>query len=122
MGKALCELYGGEVPRTMDELTKVPGAARKTANVVLGTVFGIPSGVVVDTHVHRLAQRLGLSEEKTAVKVERDLMELLPRDEWIFAGHAIIWHGRRVCHARKPRCGECSMRTFCPSAAVADAE
>ena len=119
MGRVLVERFGGEVPNTMEELLTVPGAARKTANVVLGTAYGIPSGVVVDTHVQRLSQRLGLTTQKTAVKVERDLMELVPKDEWIFFGHAIIWHGRRVCKAKKPACEGCAFERSCPSAGVA---
>lgn len=119
MGAALRDRFGGEVPRTMDELLTVPGAARKTANVVLGTAYGIPSGVVVDTHVLRLSARLGLTAETTAVKVERDLMALVPKDEWIFFGHAIIWHGRRVCSAKKPACEGCVLERLCPSAGKA---
>src|SRR5690606_10000757 len=94
----------------------VPGVARKTANVVLGTAFDIPSGVVVDTHVLRLSARLGLTGETTAPKVEQDLVELVPREEWIFFGHAIIWHGRRVCTARRPACETCVLARLCPSA------
>ncbi len=112
--KRLVEAYGGEVPRSLEELVTLPGVARKTANLVLGTAFGLASGVVVDTHVRRLSQRLGLSRQKNPEKVERDLMEKLPRQEWIFAGHAIILHGRRVCNAKKPRCGECALAGLCP--------
>jgi len=119
MGRVLHEEFGGEVPRTMEELLTIPGAARKTANVVLGTSYGIPSGVVVDTHVLRLSARLGFTAEKTAVKVERDLMKLIPQDEWIFFGHAIIWHGRRVCKAKKPACEGCALERSCPSAGEA---
>jgi endonuclease-3 len=113
-GRLLVERFGGEVPRTLSELVELPGAARKTANVVLGTAFGIASGFVVDTHVKRLAYRLGLTSETQPEKVERDLMSKLPRSEWIFAGHSLIWHGRRVCHARKPLCGSCTLATSCP--------
>lgn len=119
MAKGLVERFGGEVPRTLAELVTLPGAARKTANVVLGTAFGIAEGVVVDTHVGRLARRLGLTRHEDPVKVEAALMKLLPREEWIFFSHALIWHGRRVCAARKPACGRCSMAGFCPSAEVA---
>jgi len=122
MGRALVDHFGGEVPQTMEALVTVPGAARKTANVVLGSAYGIASGIVVDTHVHRLSQRLGLSSAKQATGVERDLTALFPRDEWIFIGHAIIWHGRRVCHARKPSCADCTLRAHCPSAALYETE
>jgi endonuclease-3 len=114
MAKVLTERFGGKVPRTMAELLDLPGVARKTANVVLGTAFGIAEGVVVDTHVARLSGRLGLSTEDDPVKIERDLVELLPRDEWVFTGHALIWHGRRVCAARKPRCEVCTLLRLCP--------
>ncbi|REJ83408.1 MAG: endonuclease III [Acidobacteria bacterium] len=113
-GEILRDRFAGEVPRTIDELTEVPGAARKTANVVLGTAYGIPSGFVVDTHVKRLAHRLGLSAETRPEKIESDLMARIPRDEWIFAAHALIWHGRRVCHARRPQCGDCGLADHCP--------
>jgi endonuclease-3 len=106
--------YGGEVPRTLDELVTLPGVARKTANLVLGTAFGRAEGVVVDTHVKRVAYRLGLTLETAPEKVERDLMETLPRDRWIFAGPALILHGRRVCVAKKPRCSACALATWCP--------
>ena len=112
--------FGGKVPDTMDGLVTLPGVARKTANVVLGTAFGKNEGVVVDTHVGRLATRLGLTwsgkNSKDAVKIERDLMEVLPRKDWTFAGHALIWHGRRVCAARKPACAACTLARNCPSA------
>jgi endonuclease-3 len=107
-------LPAGEVPRTMDELTTLPGVARKTANLVLGTAYGEAAGVVVDTHVKRVSYRLGLTLETTPEKVEGDLMERLPKDDWIFAGHALILHGRRVCAAKKPRCSECSLADHCP--------
>lgn len=110
----LVDDFGGEVPRTLEELVTLPGVARKTANLVLGTAFGISAGVVVDTHVKRVAHRLGLTLETTPEKVERDLMDVLPREEWIFAGHALILHGRRVCVARKPRCSECLLARWCP--------
>lgn len=116
--KKIVEKHGGEVPRTMKELIALPGVARKTANVVLGTVFGIPSGVVVDTHIGRLSQRLGMSKASDPKKIEEDLMRLWPQERWIMAGHRLIWHGRRVCNARKPRCAECTLVPLCPSAAV----
>lgn len=112
--------YAGDVPETMDELLHLPGVARKTANVVLGTWFKKNEGVVVDTHIGRLSHRLGLSwrskDDKDAKKIERDLMEVVPRAEWTFAGHALIWHGRRVCAARKPNCAACTLSKLCPSA------
>lgn len=106
--------FGGEVPDTMEDLIRLPGVARKTANVVLGTWFRKPVGVVVDTHIGRLARRLGITRETNAVKVERDLMHRLPQDKWIFAGHAIIWHGRRICAARRPDCANCTLAAWCP--------
>ena len=122
--KAITEQFGGEVPQTLDELTQLPGVARKTANVVLGTWFGKNEGVVVDTHIGRLSHRLSLTwsskNEKDAVKIERDLMEVLPRNEWTYMGHALIWHGRRVCPARKPKCGECTLSKLCPAAFTFD--
>jgi len=105
--------YGGEVPDTMEELTKLPGVARKTANVVLGTYFGKPGGFVVDTHVKRVSFRIGLTTQKRPAKVEQDLMECIPQEEWIFAGHAIIDHGRAICDAKKPLCDECAVRPHC---------
>lgn len=117
MAAALLERHGGEVPRTMEELTALPGVARKTANVVLGTAFGLSEGVVVDTHVGRIARRLGMTRETDPVKVERDLQALLPREEWTMFSHRVIHHGRRTCTARSPRCGECTLAPLCPSAA-----
>lgn len=118
--RRIVEVYGGQVPDTMEALTTLPGVARKTANVVLGTWFKKNEGVVVDTHIGRLSHRLGLSwtskDEKDAVKIEQDLMQVLPREEWTYVGHALIWHGRRVCPARKPKCGACTIRKLCPSA------
>ena len=110
--------YGGTVPDTMEDLVRLPGVARKTANVVLGTWFGKASGFVVDTHVKRLAYRLGFTEETDPVKVEKDLMDRLPEDEWIFSGHAIILHGRAVCDAKKPQCDVCTLRPLCPQNGV----
>jgi len=117
---AVADEFGGEVPDQMDALTSLPGVARKTANVVLGTAFGKNDGVVVDTHIGRLATRLALTwtskNDKDAVKIERDLMEIIPRKEWTYVGHALIWHGRRVCAARKPACDVCTLAKHCPSA------
>jgi endonuclease-3 len=113
--KVLIEEFGGQVPQTMEELLRVPGAARKTANVVLGVAFGIAAGIVVDTHVSRLSQRLRLTKQKDAVKIEQDLMELVPRTDWIIFSHLLIFHGRRVCKARRPLCEECVVEKLCPS-------
>ena len=114
----LVEKYDGEVPTELEALVELPGVGRKTANVVLGTAFGLASGVVVDTHVGRLSQRLGLTEATDAVKIERDLMELLPRKQWVGFSHRMIHHGRQVCAARKPKCTTCSMAAFCPRIGV----
>jgi endonuclease-3 len=111
----LVEAFGGVVPRTMDELLSLPGVARKTANVVLGVGHGIAEGVVVDTHVFRVSRRLGLTRGRNPEEVERDLMERIPRDEWIAFSHLLIFHGRRVCVARKPRCEACTLFDLCPS-------
>jgi endonuclease-3 len=111
----LVEKHGGRVPQTMEELIELPGVGRKTANVVLGTAFGIPTGVVVDTHVSRLSQRLGLTQNKVPEKIEADLMEIIPKKEWIDFSHRMILHGRRVCKARKPACEACAVEKFCPS-------
>jgi endonuclease-3 len=116
MAGALVDRHGGEVPAEMDALTRLPGVGRKTANVVLGNAFDINVGVVVDTHVGRLARRLGLTNETDAVKIERALMPLFPRETWTMLSHLLIWHGRRVCDARKPRCGDCVLADRCPSA------
>ena len=116
--------FGGKVPDTMEDLITLPGVARKTANVVLGTAFGKNEGVVVDTHIGRLSVRLGLTwsakNGKDAVKIERDLMQVFPQKEWSFLGHALIWHGRRVCNARKPDCDACTLAKHCPSAGTFD--
>jgi endonuclease-3 len=114
----LVEEHGGEVPAEMEKLVKLPGVGRKTANVVLGTAFGIATGVVVDTHVTRLSQRLGLTEHEDAVKIERDLIQQLPSEEWINFSHRLIWHGRRICKARKPLCGSCVLEKICPKVGV----
>jgi len=113
--KALIEDYGGEVPHTMDELLELPGVARKTANVVLGNAFGISAGVVVDTHVTRLSHRLGLSSQKTAEKIEQDLIPIVPKKDWVIFPHLIIAHGRAICKARNPLCEECVVEKLCPS-------
>jgi endonuclease-3 len=112
-GKKIVEEFGGEVPRTMDELLTLPGVARKTANVVLGTAFGIAVGVVVDTHVIRLSNRLDLSRNTDPKKIEQDLMQAIPREKWILFSHQLIWHGRKVCQARKPKCAECNLEPLC---------
>ncbi len=111
----IIEVYGGEIPQSMVEILTLGGVARKTANVVLGNAFGIASGVVVDTHVGRLSQRLGLTTEKTAEKVERDLEQLVPQKHWITFPHWMIFHGRQVCNARKPLCSICTLADICPS-------
>jgi len=116
LGAALVERHDGRVPQTLDELTALPGVGRKTANVVLGNAFGKNEGVVVDTHVGRLSRRLGWTRETDPIKVERDLARLVPRNEWTLLAHLLIFHGRRVCLARRPRCGECVLADLCPSA------
>ncbi len=115
---ALVERHGGAVPRTMDELTKLAGVGRKTANVVLGNGFGINVGVVVDTHVQRLTARLGLTRENTPEKIEQDMMKLVPREQWAVFSHWLIWHGRRRCDARKPDCTQCEIAGLCPRVGV----
>jgi endonuclease-3 len=107
--------FGGHVAQTMEELLTLPGVARKTANVVLGNAFGIASGIVVDTHVARLSQRLGLTQNENAEKIEKDLIELVPKKHWIMFSHWLITHGRQICQARKPRCRECVLASVCPS-------
>jgi endonuclease-3 len=116
MSRALVEQHGHEVPNRMESLVVLPGVGRKTANVVLGNAFDINEGVVVDTHVARLSQRLGLTSERDPVRIEQALMRLFPREQWTMLSHLLIWHGRRVCEARKPRCGECVLADICPSA------
>jgi endonuclease III len=116
--RRLVEVYGGEVPSDMNELLTLSGVARKTANVVLGNVFRIAEGVVVDTHVKRLSERLALTTETTPEKIERDLMALTPREEWIDLSHLLIFQGRRVCNARKPNCAVCTISHLCPSVVV----
>jgi len=111
--KAIVEKFGGQIPRTMEEMLTLPGAARKTANVVLGTAFGIASGIVVDTHVIRISNRLDLTRNEDPKKIELDLMQIIPKEKWIKFSHQIIWHGRRVCFARKPHCAECNLEKLC---------
>lgn len=118
MARALVEDHGGEVPRTMPELVELPGVGRKTANVVLGNAFGVNEGVVVDTHVRRLSNRLGLSDEKDPEKIERDLLEVIPEQDRTVFSHLLILHGRRVCKSRKPDCPNCVLNDVCPSSAV----
>jgi endonuclease-3 len=111
----IVEEFQGQVPKTMEQLLTLPGVARKTANVVLGTAFGIAAGVVVDTHVQRLSQRLDLTKNADPKKIEQDLMEIIPQEKWILFSHQLIWHGRRVCQARKPKCLECTLEPLCYS-------
>jgi endonuclease-3 len=118
LGRTLVAAHGGEVPATMDELKALPGVGRKTANVVLGNAFGKNEGVVVDTHVQRLSRRLGLTEETDPEKIERDLIPLIPREDWTLWSHLLIDHGRKVCKARKPECPVCLVAGLCPSAEV----
>src|SRR5882762_3684332 len=113
--KALTEQYRGKVPETMEQLLELPGVARKTANVVLGNAFDISSGVVVDTHVTRLSHRLGLSTQKTAEKIEQDLIAIVPKKDWVIFSHLLIAHGRAICKARNPLCAECTVEKLCPS-------
>jgi len=119
--KTCCEQlvknHGGEVPRTMEELVPLPGIGRKTANVILGNAFGVP-GIPVDTHVTRLANRMGLTRHHDPVKIEADLMDLIPQEDWTMFGHRMIFHGRQVCHARKPKCEECELKKICPMVGV----
>ncbi len=115
----IIDVFGGEVPRTMNELLTLGGVARKTANVVLGNAFGIAAGVVVDTHVSRLSQRLGLTKNKTPEKIEKDLQKLVPKKDWVMFPHWLITHGRNICIARRPRCSECVLSDICPKIGVA---
>jgi endonuclease-3 len=114
LGQALCERYGGEVPGTLADLVTLPGVGRKTANVVLGNAFGVP-GITVDTHFSRLARRFGWTAQTDPDKIEQEVGSLIPRSEWTILSHRLIWHGRRVCHARKPACGACGIARLCPS-------
>jgi endonuclease III len=113
--KEIVEKFGGKVPRTMEEILTLPGVARKTGNVVLGTAYGIAAGVVVDTHVMRLSRRLDLTKHEDPKKIEQDLMHVIPQDKWIMFSHQLIWHGRRVCFARKPKCVDCNLESLCYS-------
>jgi endonuclease-3 len=113
--RALVDDFGGDVPQDMDQLLSLPGVARKTANVVRGVCFGLADGVVVDTHVRRLSQRLGLTRNEDPLKIEQDLMRNIPRKQWITFAHQLIWHGRRVCDAKKPKCEECVLLDVCPT-------
>jgi endonuclease-3 len=113
--KKIVEEFGNQVPKTMDELVTLPGVARKTANVVLGTAYGVTSGVVVDTHVRRLSLRLDLTKHTDPKKIEHDLMQIIPENRWILFSHQLIWHGRQVCQARKPKCLECNIERLCYS-------
>lgn len=119
MANALVEDHGGEVPDDMDSLVRLPGVGRKTANVILGNAFGKSEGVVVDTHVQRVSARLGLTTGSDPVKIEHQLMELFPRERWTMLSHLLVFHGRRICEARRPRCWECPLRDICPSATLA---
>ena len=116
LSKKLVELHGGEVPAKLDELVKLPGVGRKTANVVLGVVWNTPEGVVVDTHVQRISQRLGWTKHNDPVKIELDLMKRIPREQWDMTAHLLIFHGRRICFAKKPNCEGCALQETCPSA------
>ncbi len=118
MARAVVERHGGQIPETMEELVALPGVARKTANVVLGCALGRNVGVIVDTHVTRLAARLGLTTHTDPVKIEADLMRLVPQEQWTTFANRLIWHGRRVCHAKKPDCENCLLAPLCPSASI----
>jgi endonuclease-3 len=118
MAQAVVADHGGEIPRTMEELHKLPGVGRKTANVVLGNAYGINEGVTVDTHVTRLSGLLGLSRNTDAVKIEEELMRLYPREDWGILSHLLIFHGRQICIARRPKCGECVLAQLCPSSLI----
>ncbi len=114
LGQALCDRFGGEVPRRLADLVTLPGVGRKTANVVLGNAFGVP-GITVDTHFGRLAHRFGWTKQADPVKIEKEVGDLVPKSEWTMLSHRLIWHGRRVCHARKPACGACGIAALCPA-------
>jgi endonuclease III len=114
LGQALCERFGGEVPGRLADLVTLPGVGRKTANVVLGNAFGVP-GITVDTHFSRLSQRFGWTHQTDPVKIEHEVGDLVPKAEWTMLSHRLIWHGRRVCHARKPACGACAVAALCPA-------
>lgn len=114
--RAIADEHGGAVPRTMDEMVELPGVARKTANVVLGSAYGIPTGIVVDTHAARVSQRLGLTDQKDPKKIEQDLCTLFPKKDWVAMGHRLVLHGRYVCKAKRPDCSSCPLNEVCPSA------
>jgi endonuclease-3 len=118
MAQGLTERHGGIVPKTMDQLRELPGVGRKTANVVLGNAYGINEGVTVDTHVTRLSRLLGLTRHDDPVRIEQDLMPLFPREDWALVSHLLIFHGRQICIARRPRCPQCVVADLCPSAAI----
>lgn len=118
MSRELLAKFGGEVPKTIEELITLPGVARKTANVVLNTAFDLPSGIIVDTHVARVSQRLGLTQKEKPEEIEKDLMKLVPQDEWTFFGPAVVLHGRYTCTARKPKCDACPLNNICPKIGV----
>jgi endonuclease III len=118
LSRALLMDFGGEVPRSLEQLTTLPGVARKTANVVLNTAFNLPSGIIVDTHVVRVSQRLGLTQKKKPEEIEQELMKLVPKEEWTFLGPATVLHGRYTCMARKPKCDACPLADFCPKIGV----
>lgn len=115
---AIVNTHGGKIPKDLESLVTLPGVGRKTANVILGTAFGIASGVVVDTHVTRLSNRMGLTKQTDPVKIEQDLIKLIPQEHWINFSHAMIWHGRKFCMARKPNCDECPLAEICPKIGV----
>jgi endonuclease-3 len=121
LGQALVEHFGGEVPATLDELVTLPGVGRKTANVVLGNAFGIP-GITVDTHFGRLARRFGWTAEEDPVKVEFEVGDLFEKSDWTMLSHHVVWHGRRICHAKKPACGACPVAALCPSYGIGETE
>jgi endonuclease III len=114
LGQALCDKFGGEVPGRLKDLVTLPGVGRKTANVVLGNAFGVP-GITVDTHFARLSHRFGWTTQKDPVKIEKEVGELIPKSEWTMLSHRLIWHGRRICHSRRPACGACGVAHLCPS-------
>src|SRR5690606_8259518 len=122
MAQSLVAEHGGNVPATMEQLRPLPGVGRKTANVILGNAFGINAGVTVDTHVKRITNLLGLTRHTDPEKVEQDLMELFPQDDWALLSHLLIWHGRRICIANRPKCGECVLRQLCPVGRVVSPE
>jgi len=122
MAQGLVDRFGGKIPKSLEDLVTLPGVGRKTANVVLGTAFGIPSGVVVDTHVTRITNLLALTKHKDAVKIEQDLIQLLPQEQWVDFSHRLIHHGRRICIARRPKCRECPLLPLCPRVGLPELE